>query len=79
MSDLTKIIARFDESVGKLAKHMADAGSRSLDQGELISRLAATSAETRRLLKDIDTRLSAAPLRTPERNGFFGGWLKGSA
>jgi hypothetical protein len=79
MTDLKKIIAVFDESVGKLAERMAEAGNRSLDQVELVSRLEATSAETRQLLKGIDNRLSAVPLPTPERNGLFGGWLKGRA
>jgi hypothetical protein len=79
MGDLKKIIAKFDESVGKLAERMAEAGDRSLDQEELVSRLEAASAETRQLLKDIVGRLSAAPLRPPERNGLFGGWLKGTA
>jgi hypothetical protein len=83
MADLQKIISHFDQTVGHLAAQMAEVGrSRFGDQQllrELLSRLEAASAESRRVLIEIDKKLSSRPVRMPQRTRFFTGWLRGSA
>jgi hypothetical protein len=83
MADLQRIISQFNEHVHQLAEHMSQiAHSRSEDQKllqALVSKLDAGSAETRRLLTEIDRKLSASTLGTPLLTRLLPGWLRGSA
>jgi hypothetical protein len=81
MADLQKIIAQFDKSVRELAQHMAEAASRrSDDQRDLMSRIDDASLENRRLLTELDKKVSAtSPSRSPKRIEPLWGMFRGRA
>jgi hypothetical protein len=83
MADLQMVISQFNEHVRQLAEHLsAVERSRSNDQKilqELVAKLDNGSAENRRLLSEIDKKVSTNGFHSPERTGLFPGWFRGSA
>jgi predicted ribosome quality control (RQC) complex YloA/Tae2 family protein len=64
MADLQKIIAQLDKSVGGLSQQLTEAATKRSDdqqalRRDLISDLHAASAESRRLLTELDKKVSA--------------------